>query len=259
MLIHFSHANGFPASSYKKFFSYLAPEHEVHYIDVIGHNSRYPVVENWPHQVRELIDYIEEHYSEPVIGMGHSFGGVLTYIAAQRRPELFKALVLFEPPIFNHVKATGIGLVKHTPLFRKITIGGDAAKRRRQWGNATEALDYFRSKRAFKYVATEVLEDYISAGTIPTETGITLRIAPELEQHIALTIPHRVRRAKKAAHLPFAVFYGANSHYLYNRFDHYTFELYYHAKLIKVPGSHIFPLEHPQAVATEVKKFLNSL
>ena len=71
----FSHANGFPAACYRKFFSYLEPDFRIGSINCIGHDPDYPVTDGWPHLVAQLIDRLSAHCRRPVVGVGHSLGG----------------------------------------------------------------------------------------------------------------------------------------------------------------------------------------
>jgi hypothetical protein len=40
-IIHFSHANGFPASTYRTIFAELADDYEVRFIERIGHDRAF--------------------------------------------------------------------------------------------------------------------------------------------------------------------------------------------------------------------------
>ena len=55
-VIHFSHANGFPASTYRTLFAELGDSHELRFIECIGHDARFPVTQDWPHLVEQLLD-----------------------------------------------------------------------------------------------------------------------------------------------------------------------------------------------------------
>lgn len=85
-IIHFSHANGFPAPVYRQLFAELSPDYDMGYLDMIGHDPRYPVTDSWPHLVEETLHTLQARYTQPVIGVGHSLGGVITLLAALRRP-----------------------------------------------------------------------------------------------------------------------------------------------------------------------------
>lgn len=57
-MIVFSHANSFPAATYRVLFKSLrARGFGVKVIDKFGHDPRYPVSDNWPHLVEQLADF----------------------------------------------------------------------------------------------------------------------------------------------------------------------------------------------------------
>src|SRR5947209_7531958 len=119
-LIQFSHANGFPALSYTKILSLLEDQFEIQYIEMLGHNPKFPVSDNWQSQVHELIDALDSQnskqvnskiiHSKPVIGLGHSLGGAITFFAAIERPDLFQCIVLLDTPIFSFHRAKMVQL-----------------------------------------------------------------------------------------------------------------------------------------------------
>ncbi|MBA2606633.1 MAG: alpha/beta hydrolase, partial [Acidobacteria bacterium] len=41
-IIHFAHANGFPAKTYSKLFSYLEEDFEINYLEQHAHNPKFP-------------------------------------------------------------------------------------------------------------------------------------------------------------------------------------------------------------------------
>lgn len=74
-ILHFSHANGFPAPVYRKLFAALNDRYTIGYLDMIGHDPRFPVTDSWPHLVEETLHTLDTRYGQPVIGVGHSLGG----------------------------------------------------------------------------------------------------------------------------------------------------------------------------------------
>ena len=93
-ILHFSHANGFPAGSYSTLLSYLSDDFEIGMIDRLGHHKDYPVTDNWSFLVKQLIDYFECTYTQPVYAVGHSLGGILSMMVATQRPDLVKGLIM---------------------------------------------------------------------------------------------------------------------------------------------------------------------
>ena len=85
-LIIFSHGNSFAASTYGVLFKDLkARGFNVKAIDKVGHDPRYPVSNNWPHLVQNLIDFTQQEVEKtgaPAFLVGHSLGGFLSVMAA---------------------------------------------------------------------------------------------------------------------------------------------------------------------------------
>ena len=74
-LIHFAHGNGFPSPCYRAFLQGLQTGgYKCFFIDRSGHNKDYPVDDNWPNLVDELILSVKSQAREPVFGVGHSLG-----------------------------------------------------------------------------------------------------------------------------------------------------------------------------------------
>ena len=101
--IVFSHANSFPASTYRVLFKSLQTRgFTVKAVEKYGHDPRYAISNNWPNVVPELIDFAQDAVTqtgEPVWLVGHSLGGYLSLMAAIRKPELVRGVVLIDSPI----------------------------------------------------------------------------------------------------------------------------------------------------------------
>ncbi|MGL6033665.1 MAG: alpha/beta fold hydrolase, partial [Acinetobacter johnsonii] len=88
--LHFTHANGIPSGSYQKFFQFLNKDFDVKAIPMIGLDPHYPVEYRWEALVDQVISDIEQQFPrQQVIGLGHSFGSLLTLMAAYKKPQLF--------------------------------------------------------------------------------------------------------------------------------------------------------------------------
>src|SRR5690554_7671811 len=64
----------------------------------IGHHPDFPVGHNWLALRDELLHTLES-FDAPVIGVGHSMGGVLMAMAAEASPERFRCVVMLDPPL----------------------------------------------------------------------------------------------------------------------------------------------------------------
>lgn len=255
-ILHFSHANGFPAGSYKTLFSYLEDDFQVGAIERFSHHHRYPVSNNWNHLVAQLIDELESSYSQPVYAVGHSLGGVLSLIVAAQRPDLVKGLIMLDAPFITNIEAYGINLIKRLGLMDKITPAGRTLGRQEHWPSTEHAFAYFRNKRLFRSFDERCLHDYIHHGTVESKDGkrqLYFDAATEIE--IYRTIPDNLHRTSRLS-MPGTVIAGKSSD---------VFKKQHGSKMQRqlgmnvewVDGSHMFPLEQPELTAASIKRHIS--
>jgi len=159
----FSHANSFPAATYRLLFALLRERGcEVRAVERFGHDPAYPVTDNWPHLVQQLADFTRaevERLGEPVFLVGHSLGGFLSVMAAALHPELARGVLLIDSPLISGWRANALGMAKRTQLVGSVSPGKISQRRRHQWASNDEALDYFRAKKAFAQWHPAMLQD----------------------------------------------------------------------------------------------------
>jgi pimeloyl-ACP methyl ester carboxylesterase len=262
--IVFSHANGFPAGTYRLLFEALrAVGYHVHAVEKFGHDARFPVTSNWPHLRDQLIDCIEHEAKAPVYLVGHSLGGYLSVLAASRRPELVRGVVLLDAPILGDLIAQMLRLGKLTGAVERYSPGNVSVRRRQLWPDADAAYAHFAAKPAFARWAPGVLRDYIacgveSAGRART-AGCRLAFRREVETDIYNTIPHHMGALLRRHPLrcPLA-FVGGTQSLEVRRLGLRATERLTHDRVSWVEGSHLFPFEQPASTAAEVLKWLRS-
>ena len=125
-----------------------------------------------------------------MLGVGHSLGGYLTFLAALRRPELFRAIILLDAPILGAFHGSALQLVKRIGLIDRVTPAATTKNRRREWPSLEAALEHFRRKRLFRNFDPDCLWDYVHYGTRPSARGVELVFDPRVEYRIYRTIPH---------------------------------------------------------------------
>ncbi|ASP39743.1 alpha/beta hydrolase [Bacterioplanes sanyensis] len=253
-IIHFSHANGFPAGAYQHVLAPLAAHATIRSIDRLGHHPNYPVTNNWEHLERELLEYFERHYATPVIAVGHSLGGVLSYMVARRRPDLVAGLIMLDSPLLTPWQSRGLRLLKSLGLSDRVTPAARTEGRRTRWPDQDSALAYFRSKSLMKRFDDTCLRHYVEAGTQPCDDGVCLSYDPDVEMKIYRTIPDNLSNAAPLE-MPAAVVAGKQSNVLRP-----VNARYMQAKAAMqvewLPGSHMFPFEQPQATAQLIQRLL---
>jgi len=227
------------------------------WIEAIGTDPRYPPTEGWPHLIEELIDVLESRYSAtPVYGVGHSLGGYLNYLAAVRRPELFRAIVLLDAPIIGPFRGSMLGATKRLGIVDRVTPAGATRDRRSTWQTRAEAKAHFRTRRLFENFAPDCLDDYVEHGLIEGQGGLRLKIDPLIEYQIYRTIPHDMMRHLRRLRVPAAFIGGADSEVV-RRVRLAGMRPKF--RMRKVPGGHLFPFEHPREAATSIAQALDEL
>ena len=254
-ILHFSHANGFPAACYRKMFSYLERDFEIGYVNTIGHDPRHPVTDSWPHLVAELLERLER-YREPVLGVGHSLGGYLTALAALKRPALFRAIILLDSPILGRWQGTAFNMVKRFGLADRVTPAGATRDRRTEWPSADEAYAHFRNKRVFRDFDPECLRDYATLGTAPSPRGVRLAFDPAIEYRIYRTFPHNLAKELPRLRVPAGFICGRES----GEARHIGLATTRrHFRVVRIAGGHLFPFERPEAAAHAIREMAAEL
>ncbi len=254
-LINFVHANGFPAGSYRTFLAEFAPNFTTIAHNQFGHNERYPIQNNWQNLVIELVDYLKKQ-DRKVICIGHSFGGVISFIAACQHPELFRGLVMLDPPVFTGPFSQLLRFIKKTPLIDKYTPAGKAINRKRHWPLTTNLVNNFSQKRLFKNFDVRCLQDYVDHGFSDRNSRLELTFLPKVEADIFRHIPCNLSKHKNKLKVPSSLIYGENTGVLpfkdFNRFAKWN-----DIELTMMPkGGHMFPLEQPEKTAALIKALI---
>ena len=233
----------------------LRADFKVSWIEAIGTDPRHPPTEGWPHLVDQLISNLES-MSEPVYGVGHSLGGYLNYLAAVRRPELFRAIVLLDAPIIGPLRGSMLGATKRLGIVDRVTPAGATRDRRSTWHTREEARAHFRTRPLFRNFTDEALDDYVQHGLIERNGSLRLKIDPLIEYQIYRTIPHDMMRHLRELRVPAAFIGGADSDVV-RRVRLAGMRPKF--RLRKVPGGHLFPFEHPGEAARSIAEVLAAL
>ncbi len=260
-IIHFSHANGFPVSTYRKLFGALDDDFELRAVERYGHTSKFPVTREWPHLVDELLESLERQYREPVWLVGHSLGGFLSLMAALRRPERVRGVVMLDSPVIAGWRAS---LVRAAQLFGLDEKPGPAAvarRRRTHWPDAESVWAHFQSKPNFAIWDEEVLRDYTLHGTEPTgkQDERRLRFDREVEYRIYRTLPTSLgRKVARGAPVPVGFVAGTRSREVRQCGLSATRRLVgEHLRFIE--GGHLYPMERPLETAQLVRDLIGAM
>lgn len=261
----FSHANSFPAGTYRTLFGLLRERgFEVHALERFGHDARYPVTNNWPHLVQQLADFAEplvQRWGQPAFLVGHSLGGFVSVMTAAQHPALAHAVLMLDSPLIQGWRATSLELAKRAQLMGSISPGKISQKRRNIWANRAEALAAFQAKKAFARWHPQVLQDYIELGMVDTPDGrITLHFSREEETAIYNHLPHNLSTLLRRHPLrcPAAFIGGMHSKEMQQVGMEMTLRVT-HGRTMLLDGGHLFPMEQPHVTAAAIEASLLNL
>jgi len=179
----FSHATGFHGRVFDPVASALTSTHHCITFDYRGYgDSTCP-----PDWQVEWVGYGDDAlaaarhaarhaaHQGPIIGAGHSMGGAALVMAALREPQLFRALVLFEPIIFP-LATPDQQRNGPSPLIE------GARRRRAEFASFDEALANYSSKPPLNIFDAAALRAYVLFGFKPQPDGsVALKCLPEHE------------------------------------------------------------------------------
>jgi pimeloyl-ACP methyl ester carboxylesterase len=267
--LHFLHANGYPPECYAPLLDLLKTEYRVFGMKLrpLWNGSKPEDLDSWHPLSDDLLRFLDLNpggVENPVVGVGHSIGGIVTLRAALRDPSKFRALILFDPVLFtpsflvtwNLVRALGLGNKTHPKIK-------GALKRRRVFDNLDLVFRGYRSREVFKYMSDESLRAYIAGIAKPKAGGgFELAYSPEWEARVYLTGSRDfdLWRGLPSLQIPTLIIRGAETDtFLENA-----------AELVKKKNpqiqvktlersTHLLPLERPQEVFDLTWKFLEAL
>lgn len=261
--LHFLHANGYPPECYQPLFEHLQTQYHVFGMKLrpLWDDTKPEEIKDWHPLSDDLLRFLSDRETAPVIGIGHSIGAVVTLRAALRNPGKFRALVLIDPVLFvpsfminwHIIRVLGLGERLH-PLIQ------GAKKRRRTFNDLETIFRGYRSRKVFQYMSDENLKIYIAGITKEkTDGGYELVYSPEWEAQIYRTGMHDfdIMRGLPKLEVPTLIIRGAET-------DTFLESM---ARLVKKKNSkiqihtlerstHLLPLEYPQEIATITKSFL---
>ncbi len=255
----FAHANGYPPGSYRHFLNLLGTRYRVR-----GYRHRplwddgpAPQRANWHRFAADLVETLEHGVEEPVWMVGHSLGAVVSMLAAVRRPDLFRGLVLIDPVFLSTRQALSTRFTPY-PLLKRVPLISKTLGRPRHFDSAQAAFDFHRGKRAFTRFSDTALWDYVHAGTgasSDSEDTVELVWAPEWEAAVYASVPV-VWRHLARLNLPTQGLRGVLSDTLSEQAFARWAVTQPGAELHTCPGGHLLPLEEPDSTAHYVLDYL---
>lgn len=254
-IIHFAHANGIPLPSYGPLLDALEAQRVIGK-PMLAHDPKFPPNNQWSNIADEIIDYIENNASQPVIGIGHSLGSVCTFIAAQKRPDLFNQVIMLDPPIIYGPASFAVKALKRFNKLDHFTPAGKSKNRKQVWTSLTEATEYFQSKRLYNSFHPECFNGYLGSALRHTNDGVELGYLVDHEVALFRTPPDNFSSYKHPSPIPIHIVYGDKSDASFPKYIK-PFARRFGAKQLIIPGEHMFPLQNPIETAEIINELLS--
>lgn len=179
-----SHATGFHGRVFNPVAEHLHASHHCYSFDFRGHgDSSLPLdwKANWSGYGDDALAVARvvaaaQQSPTAIIGAGHSMGGAALVMAALRAPELFQALVLYEPIIFPPQVRIGM-----TETGIPSPLADGARRRRGTFASFDEAITNYSSKPPLNVMRPDALRAYVMDGFNTQHNGISIKCSPEHE------------------------------------------------------------------------------
>ena len=266
-LLHLAPANGFPPATY---LPALAPVLETHHVVSLPPRAMWPAVDppasppgSWEPLAGDLLEGIGRHRLPPLVAVGHSFGAVVSLLAAVRDPARFRALAMLDPVIFPLQMLRDLSRRREAgePGVRPLVEG--ALKRRSTFTGEAEAFGYWRAKPLFADWSDEAVRRYARAMLWPDGAGgFTLRWSPRWEAHYYASVETGSwdAIARLDPGLPVLIVRGATSDTFYAEVAEELQQRLPHATVRTVAGrGHLFPQSDPRETGHILSEWLSGL
>jgi pimeloyl-ACP methyl ester carboxylesterase len=247
-LLHFAHANGFNAETYRALLSPLAADARIVASDARGHGrTRLPTAPGsqagWTIFRDDLISLLDRIAPDGAVLAGHSMGATASLMAAALRPEKVRALVLVEPVLMPEGVGPG-----DNELARR------AEKRRDRFDSVDEAFALYRGRGAFKTWPDAMLRDYLNGGLERIDGGMSLSCRPEWEAADFRTTPPGVSKLARDLRCPVTLIHAQDGTASQGEVAIFR-EWHPQTHVVMASGAtHFLPMEFPGLVGDEIRK-----
>lgn len=263
--LHLAVANGFPPATYAPFCQPLLARHHTFCLPPralwpgIGEPPSRPGT--WVTLAEDLLAGLTAHTRGPVIGVGHSYGGVATLLAAVRQPERFRKLVFLDPTILPPEVMAEIADQRRRGEPARFDLVQGARRRRSRFASVDEAYAFWRSRTLFKLWPDSTVRLYAESMTQPAADGdgveLTWTGAWEAYYYESFYAETWVEAARLSPEIPLLVITGGTSTTVVPEAVAEMRRVWPWAEIRTIPGhGHLFPQELGAAAGEMVAAWL---
>ncbi|KKO46046.1 alpha/beta hydrolase [Arsukibacterium ikkense] len=261
-VLHLLHGNGFCSRTYLPLLQQLQAHFDFFLSDAQGHGDSDhggPFL-GWNASAELAKQALQAHRQlfagQPIIGVGHSFGGVLTALMHCNANSPFGQVILLDPVLFTPSMLTVMRSLNGVGLYRKNPMAKAALRRRQHWPDKSAAINYLTNRGMFKNWQPEALAAYIEHALAPSEHGLSLKCKPEREAEIFSSYPDKLWQQLSLPCPPILVIYGANSYPFVSKAVKKWQSRNLAVQSMTTAGGHCFMQENPAHTAQLILQYL---
>lgn len=265
---HILHGNGFCARVLEPVAQRIHnsyPDSQWLFTDLPGHGltstskDTQPVITepDWNRMAEQVAASVRRRSSEPVVGIGHSLGGVVTLLAAAQYPTLFSRLILIDPVIYSTEVLAFQAIMKTTGLWQKRAFIRRVQARQAHWPDCETAMASLRRKGLYQNWSDDALMAFVSHGMKHhADNSLHLACAPQTEAAIFASRPRRLWPSVRQLHCPVDILVADTSYPFIRRAVKRAERLNPRVRGTMVSGSHCVAMENPEIIAAEIQRLL---
>lgn len=254
--VHFLHGNGFCSATLWPVAQHLPQDWSLYFTDLPGHGgSEQPndAMPDWRAMARRIGDALAlRTQGQPVVGVGHSIGGMLTLLLASERPELFSRIILLDPIFFSPGIQLAQATLRHTGLWSRMRLVTSVQKRRQHWPDQQALHADLRGKSLYRHWDDLAFECFVAGATVARENGVSLACNPMWEANIFGSYPRKLWAAVKQLAVPTELYVARKSFPFIVKSAQRAARINGHIVWQYSEGTHCYPLETPQLAANQI-------
>lgn len=262
--VHLLHGTGFSAMTLAAMASQLPSDWSLWLTDVPGHgDSTQPTTKmpNWQKMANTVADalYQQANVKEdgPLIGIGHSMGGVLTLFAATKYPDLFSEIILLDPVLFQTEMIIAQQLMRATGTWRHRALIKSVANRTATWPNLMAMNEDIASKAFYQTWHPQAIKDYCQFSTCETnENSIKLSCDPSWEASMFGSYPKGLWQAVHNVAIPVNILLAHKSYFFIPKAVKKAAKINSKIQWQKFGQRHCFPMEEPVETAKRITSMI---
>ena len=262
--VHFIHGNGFSAGTLIPLLHLLPEDWDCCISSIPGQGgSTWPQdnMPDWSQMADAMAESLRKEMDVankgPVVGIGHSFGGVLTLIAASRNPDLFSRIILLDPILIPPALSVTQYFMRVTGLWKKTASYKSVNQRKYIWPNAVELKNELYKKRLYRNFDPQVMEHFVDSASFTNQQGERqLSCPPSYEASIFASFPKSLWKSVKKLSTPTDIVVAKDTYFFVHQGSAKASKLSKWVTLHKFGEKHCFPLEEPAATVEFMMQLL---